>query len=87
MFHFLKWVFSNAGTGNQHDIPVKTSSNRHEKKLGKLIAAILMLAQISSLLPFLGQGSWSASPANAVLYSPDTKVRRTGELALRAIQT
>ena len=68
---------------NQHDIPVNTSSNRQEKKLEKLIAVVLMLVQISSPLPFLGWGCWSASPANAVLYSPDTKVPRTGELALR----
>lgn len=68
---------------NQHYIPVNTSSNRQEKKLEKLIAAVLMLVQISSPLPFLGWGSWSAPPANAVLYSPDTKVPRTGELALR----
>ncbi|GMN65897.1 hypothetical protein TIFTF001_034957 [Ficus carica] len=68
---------------NQHDIPVNTSSNRQEKKLEKLIATVLMLVQISSPLPFLGWVSWSAPPANAVLFSPDTKVPRTGELALR----
>lgn len=68
---------------NQHDIPVNTSSNRLEKKLEKLIATVLMLVQISSPLPILGWGSWSAPAANAVLYSPDTKVPRTGELALR----
>ncbi|XP_024018635.1 peptidyl-prolyl cis-trans isomerase CYP37, chloroplastic isoform X3 [Morus notabilis] len=68
---------------NQHDVPLNTSTNRHNKKLEKLIAVILLLVQASSPLPFLGWGSWYAPPANAVLYSPDTKVPRTGELALR----
>ena len=44
---------------------------------------IIMLVQFSSPLSFLGWDSWSAHPAEAVLYSPDTKVPRTGELALR----
>ncbi|CAN6558064.1 unnamed protein product [Malus baccata var. baccata] len=49
-----------------------------------LIAVILVFVQISSPLPLVG---WDvlpvSSPANAVLCSPDTKVPRTGELALR----
>lgn len=51
------------------------------KKLEVLIAASLILGQIAPAIP-----SWdlvSVAPANAVLYSPDTKVPRTGELALR----
>lgn len=53
------------------------------KKLENLIAVILIWVQISSPLPLVGWESFSISPARAVLYSPDTKVPRTGELALR----
>lgn len=48
-----------------------------------LIAAMLILVQISSPLCLIGWEFWSSPPAKAVLYSPDTKVPRTGELALR----
>lgn len=48
-----------------------------------LIATILIFVQISSPLCLVGWDFWSVYPANAVLYSPDTKVPRTGELALR----
>ncbi|XP_059443652.1 peptidyl-prolyl cis-trans isomerase CYP37, chloroplastic isoform X1 [Corylus avellana] len=54
-----------------------------QKKLESLIAVILMSVQIFSPLPLVGWDSFSISPARAVLYSPDTKVPRTGELALR----
>ncbi|KAF5461014.1 hypothetical protein F2P56_020843 [Juglans regia] len=53
------------------------------KKLENLIVVILIWVQISSPLPLFGWDSFSISPARAVLYSPDTKVPRTGELALR----
>ncbi|XP_021288048.1 peptidyl-prolyl cis-trans isomerase CYP37, chloroplastic [Herrania umbratica] len=53
------------------------------KKLESLVAVILILAQISSPLPLGGWDFWSVLPANAVLYSPETKIPRTGELALR----
>ncbi|KAL5972556.1 hypothetical protein ACLOJK_039360 [Asimina triloba] len=53
------------------------------KSLERAIAAILVFLQISSPLPYLNWSSWCISPAGAVLYSPDTKVPRTGELALR----
>lgn len=70
---------------NQPDIPISlnTSTKRQKKKLERLIAAILLFIQISSPLPFVGWDSLSIPPAQAVLYSPDTKVPRTGELALR----
>ncbi|KAI8022208.1 hypothetical protein LOK49_LG03G02541 [Camellia lanceoleosa] len=38
---------------------------------------------MASPLPLASWNSWSISPAEAVLYSPGTKVHRTGELALR----
>ncbi|CAN1154098.1 Peptidyl-prolyl cis-trans isomerase CYP37, chloroplastic [Linum perenne] len=53
------------------------------KNIEGVIAAFLMFVQISSPLPLLGWEPFSTPPANAVLYSPDTKVPRTGELALR----
>ncbi|KAL5547988.1 hypothetical protein UlMin_003219 [Ulmus minor] len=70
---------------DQHDIHfnLEMSTKMHKKKLERLIAMILMVVQISSPFPFMGWDSWSTPPANAVLYSPDTKVPRTGELALR----
>lgn len=70
---------------NQPDIAISLnmSTKREKRKLERLITAILLFVQISSPLPFVGWNSWSISPAQAVLYSPDTKVPRTGELALR----
>ncbi|CAH2053627.1 unnamed protein product, partial [Thlaspi arvense] len=53
------------------------------KNLEKLITTILIFVQVWSPLPFLGLDSAYISPAEAVLYSPDTKVPRSGELALR----
>lgn len=57
--------------------------NHGIKKLERAIAAILVLVQIASPLPLADWDPWFVSPARAVLYSPDTKVPRTGELALR----
>ncbi|CAN6560890.1 unnamed protein product [Malus baccata var. baccata] len=61
-----------------------TSTSPLKNKFESLISVILVFVQISSPLPLVG---WDvlpvSSPANAVLYSPDTKVPRTGELALR----
>lgn len=53
------------------------------KRFERAIAAVLIFVQITSPLPLAIWNSWSIAPANAVLYSPDTKVPRTGELALR----
>ncbi|TQD78827.1 hypothetical protein C1H46_035607 [Malus baccata] len=66
-------------------LPISTHQLLHLKnKFESLIAVILVFVQISSPLPLVG---WDvlpvSSPANAVLCSPDTKVPRTGELALR----
>ncbi|XXG71699.1 hypothetical protein AAC387_Pa07g0964 [Persea americana] len=60
-----------------------TLLNHGIKKLERAIAAILVLVQILSPLPLADWDPWFVSPARAVLYSPDTKVPRTGELALR----
>ncbi|CAN6691149.1 unnamed protein product [Malus baccata var. baccata] len=66
-------------------LPISTHQLLYVKnKFESLIAVILVFVQISSPLPLVG---WDvlpvSSPANAVLYSLDTKVPRTGELALR----
>lgn len=53
------------------------------KRFESTIAMILFFVQIASPLPFTAWNSLSISSAEAVLYSPDTKVPRTGELALR----
>ncbi|XP_050368970.1 peptidyl-prolyl cis-trans isomerase CYP37, chloroplastic [Argentina anserina] len=59
------------------------STDGYKKKLQNLIGVILVVVQISSPISLDGWAFWPISPANAVLYSPDTKVPRTGELALR----
>lgn len=75
------------GLAHWHDfsttLNLSTTFENGRKKLESLIALIILLVQISSPLPFSGWESWLISSANAVLYSPDTKVPRTGELALR----
>lgn len=48
-----------------------------------MIAAVLIVVQVSFTLPSSIWETWLISSANAVLYSPDAKVPRTGELALR----
>ncbi|KAI3441555.1 Peptidylprolyl isomerase [Psidium guajava] len=53
------------------------------KKLESLVGTALIFVHIASPITSLGWDYWSIAPANAVLYSPDTKVPRTGELALR----
>lgn len=53
------------------------------KGLERALAAALLVVQISTPLPVIDWDSFSVPPAKAVLYSPDTKVPRTGELALR----
>ncbi|KAL8167330.1 hypothetical protein V2J09_008829 [Rumex salicifolius] len=53
------------------------------KRLECALAAVLVAVQISSPLPLSGLDEYLIPPAKAVLYSPDTKVPRTGELALR----
>nr|XP_018674062.1 PREDICTED: peptidyl-prolyl cis-trans isomerase CYP37, chloroplastic isoform X2 [Musa acuminata subsp. malaccensis] len=53
------------------------------KKFARAIAVILIFTQISFPLHLSNWVPWFLFSANAVLYSPDTKVPRTGELALR----
>jgi len=52
------------------------------KRLKSVVPVVIASVQISALVPLV---DYVASPgaAEAVLYSPDTKVPRTGEVALR----
>ncbi|XP_057460365.1 peptidyl-prolyl cis-trans isomerase CYP37, chloroplastic isoform X1 [Actinidia eriantha] len=72
---------------NKHEILSSLSTSTFEdglKRFESAVAVILVFVQIASpILPLGAWNSWSISPAEAVLYSPDTKVPRTGELALR----
>lgn len=52
-------------------------------RLGATISVILVIVQLASPVPLPGWDPSFLPPAKAVLYSPDTKVPRTGELALR----
>lgn len=63
---------------------LSNSTLEHGKKnFETAILALFIFVQLTSPLPLAGWDSWSISSAKAVLYSPDTKVPRTGELALR----
>lgn len=53
------------------------------KKLDNAFFAVLIFLQLTCPIPLNGWESWSILPAEAVLYSPETKIPRTGELALR----
>lgn len=96
LFSRISWEIPNFSSENsfsaaQELIPscnssIASKSNPFEdgsKNLEKLIAAILIFVQVWSPLPLFGLDSAYISPAEAVLYSPDTKVPRSGELALR----
>ncbi|XVF78129.1 hypothetical protein PTKIN_Ptkin14bG0104600 [Pterospermum kingtungense] len=62
---------------------IKDFLDPNQRNLQSMIAVILILAQITSPLRLAGSDFWSILPANAVLYSPETKLPRTGELAFR----
>lgn len=54
------------------------------KQFQSLMAVIIVFIEIASPVPLYGWQDLSISPAEAVLYSPETKnLPRTGELALR----
>ncbi|KAE9592926.1 hypothetical protein Lal_00029342 [Lupinus albus] len=70
----------------QHEVS-KAIIEPRMKQLKTLIPMVLVSVQITFLIPLVDSSSdsWSyiTPPARAVLYSPDTKVPRTGEVALR----
>lgn len=58
--------------------------NPWQRSGGRVFALVLATLQAVAPIPFDGSvGEWGASPAEAVLYSPDTKVPRSAEVALR----
>ncbi|KAJ3670251.1 hypothetical protein LUZ60_010575 [Juncus effusus] len=69
----------------QHSL-LKPSHDGLIKGIEKAVVSVLIVAQISIPIPVLGLKGLNdlmVSPAEAVLYSPNTKVPRTGEFALR----
>lgn len=62
---------------------LSTSAEQGKKWFESAIAAIILFLQLTTPLPLSGQDSSLISSAEAVLYSPETKIPRTGELALR----
>lgn len=63
--------------------PFVSSMSLVKHGLKRVVAAAIVVIHISSPLPYFSFADYSVPPAKAVLYSPDTKVPRTGELALR----
>ena len=85
-FEFLNRISVVQGLEDQHNFLQQLCISPFElgkREIRKLIAVLLICIQISSPLPLLNWDFQSIHPAMAVLYSPDTKVPRTGELALR----
>lgn len=72
-----------ASSNNRSPPPPPPLRDVHPKRLESAVAAILISLQITFPLPLNHWDESFVSSANAVLYSPDTKVPRTGELALR----
>ncbi|KAK7405206.1 hypothetical protein VNO78_06405 [Psophocarpus tetragonolobus] len=74
-------------SNNRHVTPAKvpatsaTAVEKVMKRLRSVVPIVIASVQISALLPVLDYVA--PSHAGAVLYSPDTKVPRTGEVALR----
>ncbi|KAK6154319.1 hypothetical protein DH2020_008567 [Rehmannia glutinosa] len=62
---------------------LKSWTEKGRKQFERAFAAIIIFLQLTSPLPLTGQESWFIPHAEAVLYSPETKIPRTGELALR----
>ncbi|XP_074370280.1 peptidyl-prolyl cis-trans isomerase CYP37, chloroplastic isoform X3 [Apium graveolens] len=88
--HFLhkdhpSFISAMQETINHHKLTTLCTSTLEDrmKKFGTAVSVFVIFVQLTSSLPLPGWASWSVSPANAVLYSPETKLPRTGELALR----
>jgi hypothetical protein len=67
-------------------VPQRGWENRCYWVEGRMAALLLALVQaVAAPIPLDGTilGEWSLEPAEAVLYSPDTKVPRSAEVALR----
>lgn len=62
---------------------IKTWMEIGRKPFENAFAFIILFLQLTSPIPLIEHNSWLIPPAEAVLYSPETKIPRTGELALR----
>lgn len=72
---------SQSKTGNRE---VTADLSLWQKSGGRVFALLLATLQAVAPIPIDGLvGEWGAGPAEAVLYSPDTKVPRSAEVALR----
>ncbi|ESW05054.1 hypothetical protein PHAVU_011G148100 [Phaseolus vulgaris] len=75
-------VIAKAAVGDTTRVISASVVERIMKRLKSVVPVVIASVQISALVPLV---DYVASPgaAEAVLYSPDTKVPRTGEVALR----
>ncbi|XP_057797289.1 peptidyl-prolyl cis-trans isomerase CYP37, chloroplastic [Salvia miltiorrhiza] len=62
---------------------LKTWMEIGRKPFEKVFAVSILFLQLTSPVPLTEHDYWLIPPAEAVLYSPETKIPRTGELALR----
>lgn len=62
---------------------LKTWIESRRKLFENAFAAMLIFLQLSSPIHVMGCEPWFIPLAKAVLYSPETNIPRTGELALR----
>ncbi|KAL7103581.1 hypothetical protein ACP275_08G188600 [Erythranthe tilingii] len=70
-------------TVNNYCSKLKAWMEPQRKQFESAFTAIVIFLQLISPLPLPGHQSWFVPSAEAVLYSPETKIPRTGELALR----
>lgn len=69
--------------GQDYFPDLKTWVQIGRKPFEKSFAVIVLFLQLTSPIPSILHDYWLIPPAQAVLYSPETKIPRTGELALR----
>ncbi|XP_042039481.1 peptidyl-prolyl cis-trans isomerase CYP37, chloroplastic-like isoform X1 [Salvia splendens] len=69
--------------GQNYFPDLKTRIQLGRKPFEKSFAVIVLFLQLTSPIPSILLDYWLIPPAQAVLYSPETKIPRTGELALR----
>lgn len=62
---------------------IKTWMQKGRKPFEKAFAVIILVLQLTSPIPLTEHDYWLIPSAEAILYSPETKIPRTGELALR----
>lgn len=70
-------------TGKNYCPKLKVWPELGRKPFESALTAIILFLQLTYPVPLTGLESWLIPAAEAVLYSPETKIPRTGELALR----